>query len=377
MDQRTFQAREIREALALVRRELGPDAVILQTRRIPGPAFGLLGGSLIEVTAAPPTDGAPAAQSAPAPLKKPVDDRPIRALLAGRRADRERAKEAKPSVSAMIAEDPGAAVAAASGSAGPAPHAALRRRLLAGMVPRDLCERWLRELGQGGTDVASRADSEARLRATLHSTLGGATGIATGGRRVCALVGPTGVGKTTTLAKIAASVNLVAGKRVALVSLDDGRLGGTSALRGYAKLLDVPFASVPASGLPQAIAAAGDAELVLVDTAGLSPAQPDAFAELGRRLARAGEPVFVHLCVAAATRSEELERIAHLYAPVNPDALLVTKVDEAVAIGSVFGLRVRAGLPFSFVTTGPQVPDDLVLANPDVLVDLLLGGARA
>src|SRR5215217_7860091 len=102
MEQRTFQAREIREALALVRRELGPDAVILQTRRIPGPAFGLLGGSLIEITAAPSIDPTPT--PAPAAPKKPVDDRPIRALLAGRRADRERAKEPKPSVSAMIAD---------------------------------------------------------------------------------------------------------------------------------------------------------------------------------------------------------------------------------------------------------------------------------
>lgn len=376
MEQRTFQAREIREALALVRRELGPDAVILQTRRIPGPAFGLLGGSLIEVTAAAPIENAPAPAPAPAP-KKTVDDRPIRALLAGRRADRERAREPKPSVSAMIADDPSVAVAAASGAAGPAPHAALRRRLLAGMVPRDLCEKWLRELGAAANDVAARADAEARLRAILHDALGPASGLAPNGRRVVALVGPSGVGKTTTLAKIAASVNLMAGKRIAIISLDDGRLGGTSALRGYAKLLDVPFASVPAGGLPQAIAAAGDAELVLVDTAGLSPAQPDAFGELGRRLARAGEPVAVHLCVAAATRAEELERIAHLYAPLNPGSVLITKVDEAVAIGSVFGLRARTHLPFSFVTTGPQVPDDLVLANPDVLIDLLLGGARA
>jgi flagellar biosynthesis protein FlhF len=375
MEQRTFQAREIREALALVRRELGPDAVILQTRRIPGPAFGLLGGSLIEVTAAAPHVEAPA--PAPAKPAKSVDDRPIRALLAGRRADRERTREPKPSVAAMIEGDPGAAVAAASGAAGPAPHAALRRRLLAAMVPRDLCERWLRDLGAVGNDVAARADAEARLRAILHDTLGKSSGLAPAGRRVVALVGPSGVGKTTTLAKIAASMNLVAGKRVAIVSLDDGRLGATSALRGYAKLLDVPFTSVPGSGLAQAIAAAGDAELVLVDTAGISPAQPAAFEELGRRLARAGEPVFVHLCVAAATRAEELERIAHLYRPLEPGAVLVTKVDEAVAIGSVLGLRARSSLPFSFVTTGPQVPDDLVQANPDVLIDLLLGGARA
>jgi flagellar biosynthesis protein FlhF len=367
MEARTYQAREIREALALVRRELGPEAVILETRRVPGRALGLLGGTLIEVTAAAP-DGA-----APTPTEKaPADLRPIRALLPERRAERVREQPKQPA-KAMIAEDPGVAIAAAIGqSQSVAPHAALRRRLLAAMVPRDLAEGWLRALPQGLD--AQQADTA--LRKNLRNALGPAIGLGFPGARVVAFVGPTGVGKTTTVAKLAASASLVSGQKVALVSLDDGRIGGTAALRAYAKLLELPITVAPPQGFATALADHRNAELVLVDTAGLSPANPEGFAELGRKLARAGEPVRTQLCIAAATRAEELERIAHLYRPADPQALLVTKVDEAIAIGSVMALRMRSQLPFSFAATGPQVPDDLTLAHPDFLLDLLLGGAR-
>ena len=369
MEARTYQAREIREALALVRRELGPEAVILETRRVPGRALGLLGGTLIEVTAAAP-EGATTAPAATPPAKEPADLRAIRALLPERRAERVREQPKQP-VKSMIADDPISAIAAAAGQNQVAPYAALRRRLLAAMVPRDLAEGWLRALPQGlDPDAADEA-----LRRHLRAQLGPATGLFPGAR-VVAFVGPTGVGKTTTVAKLAASASLVSGQKVALISLDDGRIGGTAALRAYAKLLELPITVAPANGLGPALADHRDAELVLVDTAGLSPSHPEGFADLGRKLARAGEPVRTHLCVAAATRSEELERIAHLYRPADPQSLLVTKVDEAIAIGSVIALRMRSELPFSFAATGPQVPDDLTLAHPDFLLDLLLGGAR-
>ncbi len=363
MEARTFQAREIREALALVRRELGPEAVILETRRVPGRALGLLGGMMFEVTAAGPEGAAHSAAAA-------NDPAPIRALLPERRAERAR-EQPRASVRSLIQDDPAAAIAAARGSV--APHATLRRRLLAAMVPRDLCEAWMRAL----PPTAAPADAEAMLRQLVHAQLGASTGLGDDNARVVAFVGPTGVGKTTTVAKLAARARLIEERRVALVSLDDGRLGGTAALRAYAKLLDIPLTVAPATALAQAIAEHAGAELVLVDTAGISPAQPDAFGDLGRRLGRAGEPVFTHLCVGAATRSEELERIAHLYRPTHPNAILATKLDEALAIGSVVALRLREQIPLSFLATGPQVPDDLNPANPDDILDLLLGGARA
>src|SRR5687768_15125122 len=191
MEARTYQAREIREALALVRQELGPDAVILETRRVPGRPMGLLGGTLIEVTAAA-SEGS-TARSAPA-SKAPADLRAIRALLPERRADRQRDLPKAP-VKHMIADDPHAAIAAVTGKAGNAqvaPHAALRRRLLAAMVPRDLCEGWLRSLPN---DSTGGLETDAALRVYLRGVLGASVGLGTPRARVVAFVGPTGVGK--------------------------------------------------------------------------------------------------------------------------------------------------------------------------------------
>jgi len=398
MQTRTFQARQIKEALALVRRELGPNAIIVETKRVSGRTLGLLGGTFIQVTASPgedeePRTGSPdpspvTSTAAPPSAFEPVgrespstptgreDPSP---LWARQRADRaQRNVTPKRPVRDLIAESPRAAVSAATGMGQVRPHAALRRRLLAAMVPRDLCEAWLSQLPDLGPSATSRANEEAHLRALLHRMLGDAAPLCAPGSRVAALVGSTGVGKTTTIAKFAARAHLIEQKKVAIVSLDDQRIGSTTQLRAYANLLDVPLSTATsAGGLARALAEVRDADLVLVDTAGISPGKPDDFKTLARRLARAGEPVTTHLCIAASTRIEELDRMLHLYSATEPQAILPTKVDEAVAVGTVLAARVRSGAPLSFATTGQQVPEDITIATPRFIVDLLLGGAQA
>jgi flagellar biosynthesis protein FlhF len=277
----------------------------------------------------------------------------------------------------LIAEEPVSALMAAT-AAGVRPHAALRRRLLAALVPRDLCESWLTHVPEQAQTEHGRAFEENRLRAVIRGTLGDPLPLCAPGSRVAALIGPTGVGKTTTVAKLAARATLLEGKRVAIISNDDVRIGGTAQLRAYANVLGVPMTTPAAEGgLARAMARFAAADLVLVDTAGLSPGRGPDFAELARRLARAGEPVTTHLCVAASTRNEELDRILHLYGAASPRAVLPTKLDEAVAIGTVVAARTRLGVPLSFATTGQQVPDDIALASPDFIIDLLLGDDRA
>lgn len=380
MQTRTFQARQIKEALALVRRELGPDAVIVETKRVSGRALGLLGGSFIQVTASPPEGTTEAIADphppAPDPTSPAAMERP--ALLAEKRAQRNQRTGSYRPLRETIAEEPALAVSTATGMGQVLPHAALRRRLLAGMVPRELAESWLQQLPDLGPSANGRADEEAQLRALLHRLIGTAAPLCSPGSRVAALVGPTGVGKTTTIAKLAAVAHLVERKRVALISLDDQRIGSTAQLRAYAQLLDLPIATATSAGcLARALTRFRDADLVLMDTAGISPSRPDDFTELARRLERAGEPVTTHLCVAASTRIEELERILHLYSVARPQAVLATKFDEAVAIGTVLAARLRSGAPLSFATTGQQVPDDLCPASANFIIDLLLGGAQA
>lgn len=395
MESRTFQAREIKEALALVRRELGRDAVILGTRRVPGRAFGLLGGTLIEVTAAPGEpapkprrpQNKPQARGAdrrhrtlrmPAVVDPEATAARARPLLAAARAERAKTLPiSRRPVRTQIADDPEAALGAVAGHGGAVrPHATLRRRLLAAMVPRDLCETWLRRIPDLGSNPSARAGEEGQLRNELRRVLGAPAPLVSQGRRIAVLVGPTGVGKTTTIAKLAAQTQLLEGRSVALVSTDDERIGGTTALRSYGRVLGVPVTTVTeAGGLDRALAYHRDADLILVDTAGISPGNSRKHAVLAKRLSRAGEPITTHLCIAASTRHEELDRCLHLYAPTNPSALLITKVDEAVAVGSVFAARCAQANPLSYATTGQQVPEDITPAAADFFIDLLLGAA--
>ncbi len=369
MEPQTFQAKEIKEALALVRRELGPEAVILGTRRVPGRAMGLLGGSLIEVTASAPEFGNPASTA----TKRPKTS----ATLAQARAQRQQRPE-------RVARTPKRATRAKSSHASTGPSATalsrfarLRRRLLGALVPMEICEAWLKRLRRRKPPRNSAAE-ETALRQVLRDAIGEPVPLCWPGTRIATFIGPTGAGKTMTIAKLAARASLLDNRRVALITTDDQRLGSTSQLRAYADALRIAVTSATAAGgLARAIAGHKDAELILIDTAGIPPRNPEGFRDLNRCLERAGEPMTRHLCVPASTRQQELDRILHSYSDVSPDAVIVTKLDEAVAIGTIFTALADHDLTFSFATTGQQVPDDVAPATADLLIDTLLGGAPA
>ena len=126
--------------------------------------------------------------------------------------------------------------------------------------------------------------------------------------------------------------------------------------------------------LARILAGLRDIELIFIDTAGVSPSSSAGLDTLRGQLRRAGEPVTTHLCVAAATRQEELDRILHVYGRLDPRAVVATKVDEAVAIGSMMSAHAQLDVPFSYLTTGQQVPEDFMTAHPENLIDILLGG---
>ncbi len=381
MQSQTFQAREMKEALALVRRELGPDAVIVGSRKIPGRALGLLGGTLIEVTAQG-TAHAGSGQKSDDLSRRHGDElvtaNKHKALVALNRAKRLRSTGPPRTIRQSITRRPESALAAATGGnvGRIAPHAALRRRLLAALVPREQCESWLARLGP--TKRASREQSELALRNLLLDEFGSRAPLLAPHSRVVALVGATGVGKTTSIAKLAAHATLVEGKRVALISLDDNRIGAISQLNAYAELLDLPLRACGSDdSLARALSQVNDAELVFVDTPGMAGVSHSASSSVHRlqsRLDRAGEDVSTHLCLPASTRQEELERLTHIFSALDVHALMMTKVDEAVAIGSLLGIRSALNLNFSYLTTGQQVPEDITPATAQVLTDLLLGG---
>lgn len=211
-----------------------------------------------------------------------------------------------------------------------------------------------------------RAELEARIR--IVPTLGVHGGAMS---PVTVLVGPTGGGKTTTVAKLAVAASWQA--PVHLLSLDRSRPGASHQLRALAVAPKITFSAIDAlDRLPEVLMEARKGSCVLVDTAGFAASEWSGAETLAAVLAKCPE-LDVHLAVPAYMNGLDLRRVMERYQIFQPAKLLVTKMDEAEKFGPVFSETVRAGLALSFVTHGPRVPDDIEAASLEELVALTHG----
>jgi flagellar biosynthesis protein FlhF len=194
-----------------------------------------------------------------------------------------------------------------------------------------------------------------------------------GRRKVAALVGPTGVGKTTTLAKLAANFRLRDGLRVGLVTVDTYRVAAVEQLRTYAELIDLPMQVVthPAD-MPRALEQLSNVDLVLIDTAGRSPKDDVRIQEL-RDVLSAGPIDEVHLVLSLASGLPALKTAATNFQSLGISSLILTKLDEATGCGAVLNAARHLKTPVSYVTTGQNVPDDIEPAQRTRLARLILG----
>jgi flagellar biosynthesis GTPase FlhF len=185
--------------------------------------------------------------------------------------------------------------------------------------------------------------------------------------RTVALVGPTGVGKTTTLAKLAARAK-DRGERVAVLTLDTYRMAAVEQLRAYADLLATPFeVCFTATDLRRALQQHADKDRIFVDTTGRSPRDRDALPLLEGNL-RAGQCATL-LCLAAGTRAADARLVLDAFEPLGVDAVCLTKWDETTAPGEALGAVVERGLPLSHVCVGQEVPQDILAAEPMALAE--------
>ena len=179
------------------------------------------------------------------------------------------------------------------------------------------------------------------------------------GRRCVALVGPTGAGKTTTLAKIAAKAVIDEGLNVALINLDTFRIGAIDQLGRYAEILGVPmYVARDREEIARALGHASNADLVLIDTAGRSVLDEEATRRQATLLSNI-PAVEMLLTVSAATGRVPLERVAARYQSMSPTGLVVTKLDEAGGLPSVLSVAWTVAWPVACVTAGQRVPEDI------------------
>jgi flagellar biosynthesis protein FlhF len=196
----------------------------------------------------------------------------------------------------------------------------------------------------------------------------------TGKQQVISLIGPTGVGKTTTIAKLAAKFNLFEGKKVGLITLDTYRIAAVEHLKTYGDIMNLPVEVVyTAADLEPAIARLHYCDVILVDTAGRSPRNQIMMDELHNFIAK---PVIetILLVISATTQYQDMVTIEEKFARIAYTHIVFTKLDETSNLGPLVSLAFKCKRPLSYLATGQNVPDDIETVYPDKLLTQLFKG---
>ena len=189
--------------------------------------------------------------------------------------------------------------------------------------------------------------------------------------RMITFVGPTGVGKTTTIAKIAAELVINQNKAVTLATTDTFKIAAVEQLQTYANILRIPLEVCPTSESLDMLSSSLEPEqVVLIDTAGFGPKDESKLIELRDQLSVV--KMETHVCVSALTRDRDLASIVKRFKIFDPQYLVMTKLDETTSFGSIYNTCVRSQLPLSYFTMGQRVPEDMEVATKERVADLLL-----
>jgi len=395
MNVKKFFAKSSRDALRVIREKLGPDAVLLSNRPVEG------GVEILALAGDEIAGLADAVESLPEEAEAAMAEEALapRAAEVFRRRDKRSASaEAK-----AVVRQPAAATTPRRDAERPAPSGNERQlaaeiRILRGMVEEQMASfawgdlqrrdpagaRLLRQMitagfspllarhlldhlprGMGSEQAAKWL--MAALSRNLLTPPAEEAMINEGG--VYALIGPTGVGKTTTTAKIAArAVVRFGAERVALLTTDGYRIGGHEQLRIYGKLLGIPVHGVKdLEDLNGALADLSHKHLVLIDTVGMSQ-RDQAVAEQVALLTHPGTPVQRVLLLNATSNAETLEEVINVYRATGLAGCIITKTDEAVSLGTALDAAIRHQLMLHFIATGQRVPEDLHPGNRQYLI---------
>jgi flagellar biosynthesis protein FlhF len=434
MEIKRYRGADMQEALQKVKKELGGDAIILSTRQVRGGmgTFGLFGKPMLEVTAARDADmdteeASSFLSALPQSLAKgkllgkgkkaagAPEELAVRALLAKQRLETQslltplhdeiqelkdvlratgdshrtavRDDSAISTIRSEIADMRQMLHGLASQSAGlrdanfPENLVVLYQQLtFAGME-----EKFARRLMEEALKTVPPKDAEdfayvkiflARMLMKIIKVTGSFQP-ETGRQKVVALVGPTGVGKTTTVAKLASEQLLKHHRHVALITVDTFRIAAVEQLKIYAKIMSVPISVVNTrQELQQALAGYANKDVVFIDTGGRSQRDDMQMSEL-QQLFGGNEAVETFLALSATTKDADLTEISRRFGEIPLSGVIFTKLDESTTYGSMFNHAIRFKTPIAYLTTGQKVPEDLEVATKERLVDLLLNISAA
>jgi flagellar biosynthesis protein FlhF len=355
---KSYFAASVVEAMGRARVELGPDALLMNTREAP-PEAKHLGECEVVFGIRPPA--VPVAGASKAVVDPVADLRlrmeKLREIMCRRRLAP--AGDHQPDGASGIEEE--LLKAGVTRALAAEIELAVQRRLRGRSVVRIGSPRSMPARSAGDLLQETIAELESRFEVAPE------TG------RIAALVGPPGAGKTSALVKLAITRGLAAQRPVRLLSIDYYRIAAAEQLRTYAAILGVPFTlAETTAALAQAIDAAPKEALLLIDTPGYTAASLE---ESGQDLAsflRGRRDIDTHLVLTASMRQADLQRTVDLFQAFQPAKLLFTRLDETESTGAVFCEAARTGKPLSFLSTGQVIPEDMEPATKARITSFLV-----
>ncbi len=422
MKLKTFKAPTMHQALAQVKSHLGPDAVIVHTRTTTrGGLLGFGAKKLVEITARKSESGAfhrrPNAGNqrmkqvyATGTASSEANGRglgrglPFERMPTGRNgldrmtgepqaAHQNRIPET-PKLPPLVQEDPklGSEISELRGLVESLVKE--QRQLHAPQMPEQLFDMYLELIQREVADEIAREmlthvqrdmtgdqimsvdlvrQKLVQVMDKMISTTGPISTNINGKARVVVLIGPTGVGKTTSIAKIAANLKLRQNKKVGMITIDTYRIGAVDQLRMYAQIIDVPLKVVlTPQELKEAVMLMQDMDVILIDTAGRSQNDDLKLQEL-KTFLNAASPDEIHLVLSSTATHSHMLSAAERFKSLGVDRLILTKLDEAISFGVVLSVLRKVDASISYITTGQDVPDDIEVAGGRKLARMLLG----
>jgi len=364
MKLKSYFADTVENAMAQARQELGPDAMLVNSRKSSIETRHLGAYEVVFVSDMPADEAPPSAAAArPCP---PSGDRLAQEMA-----------ELKRELEGMRRTITHSALAPAAWRDSSADASEAYAALSAAEVSPELA----REIVEGAE--ASLSKTDAKLRSGFQEAIVGqlaarikvqpALGRSEARPRIVALVGPPGCGKTTTLVKLAVNYGLAARRPVTLLSIDNYRVAAAEQLRSYSAILGVGFHLVETvAALAQALEENRGKELIFLDTPGLGPAEMAGYSGLAQFLSTR-EDIDTQLAVSCSMKPADLSRVIDGFEVFRPRRILFTKLDETGSYGPILNECVRTGKALSFFTNGQRIPEDLEAVAKSRVAELVLG----
>jgi flagellar biosynthesis protein FlhF len=359
------------EAMTRIRYELGKDAVIVSQRKIRKPGIkGFFSKKVLEVTAAVEKvkkNEDEVAVSIEA-IKKVVEKETLKEnskvehiksdnkTLSSNEDILKEMQDMKGLISEMINKTP--------------EKAQRRTKLQIKLEDSDLSEKLVKKILTRTKAVQEDMDELQKCKSTIEKMVSISKAKMEGS---VVLVGPTGVGKTTTIAKLAGRLSLIEKKKVGLITIDTYRIGAVEQLKTYADIMNIPFKVVfTMKEMDTAMKSMKDCDVVLIDTTGRSSKNTMQISEL-RAFVEKVNTDNIHLVISCTTKNKDVTSIIEGYKTLNYKNIIITKLDETSTYGSILNILDISKKPLTFITTGQNVPDDIKMISASEVSSLILG----